>query len=555
MIGTIRKHSKVLWGITIPAIIISFVIYFAPSSRMGGGGVRSSNDLGSINGKKITPDAYLEARNETDIDLFFRTGEWPDRNSKITADDLQREIYIHLMLVQKAGDMGIYAGDDEAARAAAIYLRSLGRGKEPVPLDAFVKQALQPEGLTAEDFERFLRHTLVIDQLQQTIGLPGALVAPQEAAADYQREHQELSAQIVFFSASNYLSQVAVTPQVVRQFYTNYLAEYRLPDRVQVGYVAFDASNYLAAAKATLEKTNFDEMVDANYRRLGPDYFRDAKTPDEAKAKIRQAMIRQQALLDADKDANEFAGIVFNQDPPKPENLAAVARQKNLAVHVTEPFSSEAYPDEIGPLDSFTKAAFDLTPDEPFAGPIVGADAVYVIAFGQKLPSEIPPFDQIHDRVTFDYQFHEATLLAQQIGTNFVRTMTGEMAVGRSFSSVFAAAGLHSEDLPPFSISTQKLPEFENRVDLTQLKQAAFTTPPGKTSNFSATSDGGFVVYVQSLLPLDQTAMNADLPKFTADLRLRRQREAFNNWLQREGSRELRDTPLFKKQAVAGVEK
>ena len=62
MIGTIRKHSKVLWGITIPAIIISFVIYFAPSSRMGGGGVRSSNDLGSINGKKITPDAYLEAR-------------------------------------------------------------------------------------------------------------------------------------------------------------------------------------------------------------------------------------------------------------------------------------------------------------------------------------------------------------------------------------------------------------------------------------------------------------------------------------------------------------
>jgi hypothetical protein len=130
-----------------------------------------------------------------------------------------------------------------------------------------------------------------------------------------------------------------------------------------------------------------------------------------------------------------------------------------------------------------------------------------------------------------------------------------QMAVGRSFASACIADGLRPEVLPPFSISTQKLPEFENRVDLTQLKQAAFTTPPGKTSNFNATSDGGFVVYVQSLLPLDQTAMEADLPKFTADLRLRRQHEAFNTWLQREGSRELRDTPLFQKQATGGMEK
>jgi hypothetical protein len=555
MIGTIRKHSKWLWLIIITLTIISFVFFFSPSSRMGSGGTHSSNDLGSINGKKITPDAYVEARNETDIYFFFNTGAWPDRNPKITAVDLQREIYIRLMLIQKAEDMGIYVGDDETARAATMYLRSLGRNKQPVPFDAFVKQALQPEGLTAEDFENFARHDLVIQELVQTLGLPGELVAPQEAVADYQREHQELSGQIVFFSASNYLSQIAVTPQAVQQFYTNYLAEYRLPDRVQVNYVAFDVSNYLAQAQKDLEKTNFDEMVEANYNRLGPDYFRDAKTPDEAKAKIRQAMIHQQALLAADKDANDFANAVFNQDPPKPENLAAAAKQENLVVHFTEPFSSENYPDEIGPLDSFTKAAFDLTPDEPFAGPIVGADAVYVIALEQKLPSEIPPFDRIHDRVTSDYQFHEATLLAQQTGTNFVNNLTIQMAVGRSFASACIAAGLRPEVLPPFSISTQKLPEFENRVDLTQLKQAAFTTPPGKTSNFNPTSDGGFVVYVQSLLPLNQTAMEADLPKFTADLRLRRQHEAFNTWLQREGSRELRDTPLFQKQATDGMEK
>ena len=94
----------------------------------------------------------------------------------------------------------------------------------------------------------------------QTIGLAGALITPQEAAAIYQREHQELSAQIVFFSASNYLVvRSPVTPEAIAQFYTNYLAEYRLPDRVQVNYVEFKVTNFLAQAKAEWAKTNFDD--------------------------------------------------------------------------------------------------------------------------------------------------------------------------------------------------------------------------------------------------------------------------------------------------------
>jgi peptidyl-prolyl cis-trans isomerase D len=550
MIGTIRKHSKWMWFVIIAATIVSFLFWGGTISRQNGGGGRQSNSFGSIDGKTITPEAYVRAKNETYLYYLFNTGEWPIRNPKISQDDLQREIYIRLFMLQKAADMEIDVDDQDVALKAAVYLHSLGRDNEAVPLDEFVKQVLQPEGLTAEDFESFVRDDLVMQQLAQTMSLTGSFITPQEAAADYRRENQELSAQIVFFSATNYLSQVMVTPQAVKQFYTNYLAQYRLPDRVQVSYVAFDLSNYLAKAQAQLAKTNLNEMVEAYYRQLGTNYFHDA-TPDEAKAKIREQLINRQAGVDAGKDANDFANIVFNENPVKSENLTAVAKQKGLVVHTTEPFSSELGPEEIGPLESFTKAAFDLTPDDPFAGPIEGPDAVYVIAFEKKLPSEIPSFEQIHEQVTADYRFHEATLLAQETGTNFMLTLTIQMATGRSFSSICAARGLHAENLPPFSLGTESLPGFENRADLSQLKQAAFSTAPGKTSGFNTTDDGGFIVYVKSRLPIDQTAMDADLPKFTANLRLERQREAFNNWLQREGSQELRDTPLFQKQASA----
>jgi hypothetical protein len=548
MIGTIRKHSKLLWGITIPAIIVSLFWFFMPNHNVGNGG--GNADFGTIYGKKITREDYSEAKREFYIFYYFHYGAWPDKNTRLSATDLDREVYVRMMLIQKAADLGIYIGDEAAASAAARMLGSIGRNGETVPEGEFVKQALTPEGLTAADFENFARHDLVIQQLVQTLGFAGALVPPQEAAVVYEREHREISAQIVFFSASNYLSQVETTPDAVAQFYTNYLAAYRLPDRVQVSYVAFEVTNFFPQAKAEFARTNFEEMVEMNYKKLGPDYFPDAKTPEAEKSKIRDLMIRDRALAAARVQANDFANAVFNQDPPHAEHLAAVAKEKGLAVHITAPFSSQYGPEEFIAPEGFTKAAFALTPEEPFAGPVPGDDAIYVIALTRQLPSEIPPLEEIRNRVTQDYQSRAATLLAQGAGTNFARTL----ADGKSFAASCTAAGLQPQMLPPFSLGTQKLPELGGHGDiLTQLKQASFSTPTGHASLFEETDDGGFIVFVKSRLSVDQSAMNSELPKFTADLRRERESDAFNGWLQIEASRELKNTPVFREQSAPGA--
>jgi hypothetical protein len=323
---------------------------------------------------------------------------------------------------------------------------------------------------------------------------------------------------------------------------------------MQVSYVAFEVTNYLAEAEQKLSKTNFNEQVEAVYRQYGASAFPEAKTPADAKAQIRTTMIRQQALSDARKDANDFANAVFNIDPAKPENLAAVAKQKGLPVHVTAPFAGKFGPEEFTAPQDFTKAAFGLTPDEPFARPIAGPDAVYVLAFARRLPSEIPPFDQIRERVTREYQFREAILLARRAGTNFVRTLTG-MTADRGFASLCIAAGLQPQVLSAFSLSTPELPELGERTDLNQLKRAVFTTPVGKAGDFEATRDGGFIVYVQSRLPIDQAKMNSDLPQYLAAFRRERQNEAFSQWVNLEANRQLRNTPVFRQQTAPGAAK
>jgi hypothetical protein len=542
MIGTIRKHSALLWWTVIPLVIISFVLYMGSApTRSGRGGGGGGSDFGRIYGRPVTQENYEAAKDDFFLYHWLHFGgEWPDKDPSLSKVELERQIYFRLLLNRKADSLGIQIGDDAAVAAANEMLRTLGRNGQPVPMDTFIKQVLTPENLTDADFERFIRHDLALQQLIGVVGVPGQLVT-----------HQEISAQAVFFSASNYLSQVTNTPEAVAQFYTNFLAAYRLPNRVQVNYVAFETTNFLAQAKAEWAKTNFEEYVDAAFRQNGLGAFPGAKTEDDAKAQIRETLIQRRALADAREQANDFANVLFAMDPPKAENLDVVAKQKGVVVRTTAPFAADFGPSEFPAPADFTKAAFQLSPEVPLAEPVVGPDGIYLIALARQLPSEIPPLDQIHARVVGDFQNRSAALLAQKQATNFMVTLKVRMAVGQSFASACVAAGFTPETLPPFSLSTQELLVLGNRAELNQIKQAVFTTPVGQASEFVQTSDGGFVVYVKSLLPVDEAAKNADMPQFLAQLRHARENEAFNQWLTIEANRELRNIPFLQQQAAA----
>ena len=552
MIGSIRKHSKWLWWLIAGLTIVSFVAFMGSAPNRNGGG--GTGNLGTIYGHVVTAQDCQRAKAEFYLYFWLRNGQWPDKAGGFSADDMDREVYLRLLLEQKAQKLGVQVSRDALVAAANQFLQTLGRNGQPVAMDKFLAQVLAPENLDAADLQNFLRNELVVQQLAQVLGLSGALVTPQEAGQLYDREHQEVSAQAVFFNASNYLAQVAATPDAVAQFYTNFMAAYREPDRVQVSYVFFNLTNYLAAARTKeLARTNFEQYVDAAYRQYGATEFADAKTPDEAKARIRDAIFRKDAFDDAKAAANDFAPGLFAMEPARPENLASCAKSNGLAVHVTAPFSASAGPQEFDAPAAFVRSAFQLNAETPFAGPIPAADGTYIIALAGQLPSTIPPLEQIRSRVTEDFRQHTAVDLAQSAGTNFYFNVAVQMAAGNSFGKAVSAAGQSPQLLPPFSLSTTDLPGLGSGAGLDLLKQAAFTTSPGHISRFQPTSAGGFVLFVQQLLPLDTAEKNKALPKYIADISRMRQSEAFNSWLQIEANRELRDTPLGQRQMAAAA--
>jgi hypothetical protein len=543
MFGTIRKHQTWLWAIIITLTIISFVIFFSPYSKLDNSNGGKPN-YGSINGEPVTQEQFAKAWREVQLRHFFMSGRWPDDDARRMGFEPERDTYQWLLLLQKVEEAGIHPGADTVAQTARQMLDQFQRAGIS-SADAFFTQVLGPRGISVDDFERYVRHTLAVQELIATVGVSGKLVTPQEARELFIRENQEVSSDALFFSASNYVTAVTVNPDAVAQFYTNRQADYRIPERAQVTYVQFGVSNYLQQAEAELAKTNLAEVVDLNLQRLGTNYTRLGATPEEAKAKIREELVRNEAFNLARRKASEFANELFDKEPVAPGNLETLAKAKGLMPQVTQPFDRREGPKELKVGPNFVTAAFGLSPtNDPFGGPLPGEDGVYVIAYNKRLSSEVPPLDQVREKVTADYRHDQAVVLARRAGIEAHRSITNQMAQGKNFEAACAEAKVNPVPLPPLSISTRSLPGVDERVSLSELKQVAFSTNPGNLSPLQYTREGGFILYVKAKLPINEDKLKTELPNFVSNLQQQRLNEAFNEWFKKQAEKGLRDTPL-----------
>src|SRR5688500_7586595 len=184
MFAKLRKHQKwLLWAVII-IIIFAFVIFFSPDIGQGGGrprqGVFMINDKpATINGEPIPIDEYQKGLREVYLAHFMRSGgrEWP-KNDEATNRELQRNAVIRVFLHKKLAEMDIKVSDEAVARATRERLGGL-------PIANFEKEYLTTHGLTLEDFERFMRAEVGIQQLHGVAGLSGRLVNVKEAEDYY----------------------------------------------------------------------------------------------------------------------------------------------------------------------------------------------------------------------------------------------------------------------------------------------------------------------------------------------------------------------------------
>ncbi len=129
--------------------------------------------------------------------------------------------------------------------------------------------------------------------------------------------------------------------------------------------------------------------------------------------------------------------------------------------------------------------------------------------------------------------------LANAAGEKFETAATNGLAAGKSFDDICAAAKVKPTVLPAFSLATTTFPDVEKN-EFQEMQRVASALPTGKSSSFIPAAEGGFVIYVKSRLPVDETKLKNELPNYVKEMRNKRQIAAFNEWFQKQYSDEVR---------------
>lgn len=543
MFTHIRKHQKWLWLFISAAVIISFVWYFNPNQQYGMGGGGAQGTVGLMYGEPITQEQYGNAYKEAALAHLFRYGNWPEDNetSRQLGIDTRREAGNRLFLIRKLKDYDIQVSD----KAVADWITQFFTDRDTKTFrkesyDSFI-QNIRGRGLNGKDFERYVRNQVGIEHLAAVAALPGKFVTPQEVEKSLREDRQKADTTVAFVLSTNFLSKIQVTETNILEHYNRNAATYRLPERIQLAYVAYPISNYLAQGEQYLAGiTNLTQQIDMMYTQRGANFYTDTNnqvmTPEAAKTRIRQELLQDSATLEARKAAIALATTVLEQpvntNSPNPaENLEKIAAAQNLQVQITEPFGQYESPKDLNLMVRLGEMAFALNAEEPVVPePVVGEDAVYVMALKRRVPSVLPELATLKDRVTEDYKRSEATRMSRELGQKFANNP----AAKTNFAQAAVDAGLTIMNLPPIPKVGQMVPELENRPEAGSIRNTAFNLKEGETSSYMPTRDGGFIVHLEKLLPASPEEIKQELPTYAEELRRRRASEAFQEWFAKE---------------------
>jgi peptidyl-prolyl cis-trans isomerase D len=540
MFTSFRKH-RWLWFIIFAFVIVSFVFFFSPQQPSLEGLRGEGQVVGSVNGKPLTLAQYHDAYREAYLRYWFTYGREP-RNDEIMRQlgIMERETRQRLLLKELIRDLDIKVPDSAVAQWIVENFRDPETGVfQREFYDRFLQQGL-PRGFTREDFRRFARHEVGLQHLIAVGGVSGQLVTPQEAEMLYKRENEKVDAQAILLTGNDFLEQVVVESEEVARFYTNNLANYRLPEKIQIQHVRFEAGDYMGEAAERLKKQkDLEEIIDRIYLQQGPEAFTgedgEPLPEDEAKEQIEEELRKDFALQEAHRRAIEFVNQLFEL-PAGQETFSQLADAEGHLVQVTAPFTRFDPPAELKLPPQIAQAVFDLTPDQPFLEqPVVSEDGVYVAALHRRIPSEIQPLEQVEDRVVEDYRRQRAMELARSAGEELQTLISEQLSEGKSFEEAAAEAEIEILDLTPFSQNTPAIPELGPRTaDFSAIKNIAFMLAPGEISEFTPTREGGFILHLRERLMVDDLTLEEELPEYLRSLRQRRQLEAFSNWFRRE---------------------
>jgi peptidyl-prolyl cis-trans isomerase D len=458
MLETIRKRQRTLLTIITIVVIVAFAWFYNPASMRRAGGPDGA--LGKLNGRTINVSDIQKIERNMQLASSFGMQDMiqnltPEAR---TRDDQSLGFAWNLLLIRdEANQLQIDPTADQIAKTEKDLPQFQTNNEfDPTKYQQFVDTTLKPYGFAAADLDDVvadhLRYLGVTNLVKGSTPLPEAFFKEQ-----YDLVNEKLSLAIVRFNRAEFESSVQVSDDEIQKYYAQHKDTIVSPEKRTVELVAF------------------------------------LPTDDQKKLSADQKVAAKKPLAES---ADSFAQAVLQN----PANFDQVAKDKNLQVVHTDPFTSEKPDKAFSDDPTLVRQAFNLTKENPVSDVVEANDGFYVMKLSEIDPSAPLSLADAKDQVGAAVKEEKAQVAIQAKAKELREKIDADTKKGIGFVQAVENAGSKAETPEPFALADPG----KNAAIAQLIAENGLSLEQNETSKLLQDQDGALIIHLLKKDPIDQ---------------------------------------------------
>jgi len=234
--------------------------------------------------------------------------------------------------------------------------------------------------------------------------------------------------------------------------------------------------------------------------------------------RIRRTLVREGALALCE-DLAEMISYKLTA-----ENFEQIAEEEGLPIVDTDLFASDESVPEVLNSQDLVRVAFALG-DDDVSDPVRDVDAFYLLKLLKRVPSHIPPLDDVRGQVGELLRDEKSAEMAAADATEHYR----RIEAGLTLDDVAADIGLSVGQTGLFTRGAYvslvgRVPEFSEAAFAHEVGETALVIAPGQS----------YIIRVAASKAIEESEFERDKAAFMAELLRERRDEFFSLWLERQ---------------------
>ena len=506
-----RRTSWVIAGV----LILPFVLFFHATGRaptQGPGGT-----AGVIFGKPVSWDVFQQERLWIRRQMESQLGD-QELPEEIIGPLITQSTWNRLILLEEAKRLRLRVADQEIAAFIQQQIPAFQENGRFVPERYY--RFLSATGMSPQLFEGRLRNDLLVQQLITTIK-GSVVVTEDEVKAAYANAYETLNGSLILFDPASFAdaAAAALTEDEVRARYDARPDEVRIPEQLMLEYAGASREELAAHTRVT------DEEARAFYE----DHQEQFTNTDGAVQPLEQVRdaARRQATDEQVRKQLKALALDLEEDVDARLRFEEIALTRALTLKSAGPVAA-GNPLAAGELEPAVLNAVAGLRDGEVSGVIETDNGVYVARITQRVPSRVPPFDQVREGVRARLVQERAREAAKSAAEGFSARLKEARASGFRFEELVVKEGVVPSAVGPFT-RTQPVGDLGY---LPSLNDAAFATPPGEATSVIETPRGFVILRPEERIPADESRFAEAATGLRQDALTRAQSARLDEWLQ-----------------------